>query len=537
MFLGGIRVKKILSGVLVLVLMMGLFCPAVAAEHPTVWLTLPEEEWEVGQTVALTVTVPAGTDHVVAYLSDNGKARVDCEQKVYDTALSKYRLTFGVDENGVAELTLTAKYVGVLKLTLLEVKLYTNETDYTRVDEVTLQKEIVPSIKRLYTKEDLLCVYENLSGRYRLMEDIAFQPEDFLEGGLFNPDGKGFRPFGYCNSQPFSGVFDGNGHVISGLSFEKAYYPYMGLFGVNTGTICRLAVTQVNVEATLGIYVPPASGNVDTSGSIDYESKDVWTPPVGRDDSDLSSYDCLGQSNALVGGLCGYNRGIIEECFVDGTVTGGRMTGGLCGCNMGVIRYSYAGATVSGEVAGGLTGAVLERATVADCQGQGTVKGDRYAGGLIGVNRGGILENAYFAGTLVGTAEESGAVSAHNEHAVQNNTYYLKDGRVDDDIATGLSESQLADLKFESDGWVQASYGPVLAVWQDKIGEIEHPKMPGDANGDGQVDTADLVLLKQFLAGLVDKERLSNGDLDGNGSVDTADLVRLKQALAGLLSL
>jgi len=52
------------------------------------------------------------------------------------------------------------------------------------------------------------------------------------------------------------------------------------------------------------------------------------------------------------------------------------------------------------------------------------------------------------------------------------------------------------------------------------------PPCPGDVNGDGMVDLADLaVLLAHF--GMDSGATLLNGDLDGNGSVDLADLALL----------
>ena len=62
------------------------------------------------------------------------------------------------------------------------------------------------------------------------------------------------------------------------------------------------------------------------------------------------------------------------------------------------------------------------------------------------------------------------------------------------------------------------------------------PLAGGDVNGDEFFDTADLVLMKKNLAGLInDALPVDQADLNKDGTVDTADLVLMKKCLAGLL--
>ena len=53
------------------------------------------------------------------------------------------------------------------------------------------------------------------------------------------------------------------------------------------------------------------------------------------------------------------------------------------------------------------------------------------------------------------------------------------------------------------------------------------PRRPGDADGDGDVDLDDFVLLKQNFARL--DATADHGDFDGDGDVDLDDFVILKQ--------
>ena len=61
--------------------------------------------------------------------------------------------------------------------------------------------------------------------------------------------------------------------------------------------------------------------------------------------------------------------------------------------------------------------------------------------------------------------------------------------------------------------------------------------IPGDADNSGTVDTNDIVLLRKYVAGLVDFDdiNLEACDLDGTPGITTTDLVVLRKILAGLI--
>ena len=71
----------------------------------------------------------------------------------------------------------------------------------------------------IYTADDLRAVDNNLSGKYKLMNDIDLSALT-ESGGKYDYNGNGWEPIGsggvYANNA-FTGVFDGNGHTISGL--------------------------------------------------------------------------------------------------------------------------------------------------------------------------------------------------------------------------------------------------------------------------------------------------------------------------------
>ena len=55
---------------------------------------------------------------------------------------------------------------------------------------------------------------------------------------------------------------------------------------------------------------------------------------------------------------------------------------------------------------------------------------------------------------------------------------------------------------------------------------------PGDVNGDGSINSKDLLLLRKLLIGLPADEKIVAPDVNGDGSLDLRDLVRLRKLLA-----
>ncbi|HZJ77916.1 MAG TPA: hypothetical protein VFD52_03845 [Clostridia bacterium] len=122
------------------------------------------------------------------------------------------------------------------------------------------------------TKEDLDAIRNNLSGKYYLTNDIIFSEEDFAEGGNFYNSGAGWEPIGMVSVSAFTGIFDGNGHIVSGLYIDinSLSAVYTGLFGYNKGTIHNLGIRESSITVSSkgeNIYVGGITG-VNDGGEI-----------------------------------------------------------------------------------------------------------------------------------------------------------------------------------------------------------------------------------------------------------------------------
>ncbi len=189
---------------------------------------------------------------------------------------------------------------------------------------------------------------------------VLSTPADFISMGQRVPDWDGYYILSgdvdlsglvYIPPVKFSGIFDGNGYVISNLSIDgdmAGTQYYLGLFGILYGRVDNLGLE-----------------NVDVSG-FNY-----------------------------VGGLAGRNYGTISGCYSSGDVLGQYYCGGLVGENMAGITNCYSvGSITGGYDVGGLTGG--NGGTVSNCYSVCIVRGNEYFGGLAGESYGQVSDSYFY---------------------------------------------------------------------------------------------------------------------------------------------
>ena len=202
----------------------------------------------------------------------------------------------------------------------------------------------------------------------------------------------------------FTGVLDGNGHIICNADIYNPTKEYVGLFGYvsYSGQIRNLGIEDVNI-----------TGRHTVGGLVGYNYY-----------SNITDCYVTGAVNGFdyVGGLIGYQVGssIIKHCYATGLVRGRDYVGGLLGfLYSGDVTTCFADSSVNGSRygAGGLIGMSYYGSAYA-CYAIGTVNGNSDVGGLIGENYYSHVSNCYatgavggddFTGGLIGTMSTSGA--------------------------------------------------------------------------------------------------------------------------------
>lgn len=529
--------KRLFVYTLVIALAFSCFAISVSAEETNFEIAFSTDVMRVGDTAVFSINVPTNVNSITAFFSDNGKLALDRSNMQYDSSVKKYKVVFNV-ENGVCEITVTAKYIGTAVFSLTDITLQTDASSL-QVGEVQAEVLIKAKAVPIYTKQEFNNIRNDLSGNYVLMNDIEFTEEDFAEGGEFYNDGYGWQPIGSSLSTAFKGSLDGNGFAVKGIRVYKADYNYIGLFGVNFGTIENIALVDANIDAIKGVFVPTTESSVP-SGDIDYESKDVWTPPTGSvNDSDLSGYDRTGLSSAIVGGIAAYNVGTLADCYVNGEIFATPAAGGIVGSNVGSVERCYANVELKAKAVGGVSAYNLNHGLVSDCHAKGTVVGSALAGGICGENRSSTIKNCYTLVRVSGEGDTAGASNGEYYSTVEN-VYYLKDENVSDTAATALESEGFANITFSDDCWDYSTDFPVLKKLSTYILNEQEEKpetLKGDVNGDGDTNASDLAILKKVIAGLtaIDDDSVKAPDVDGSGGTpNAADLAMLKKIIAGL---
>lgn len=247
------------------------------------------------------------------------------------------------------------------------------------------------------TVDDLLALAkatdaETLGKNYRLKADLN------LKDTPFNGIGSA--------GQPFTGMFDGQGHTISHVTVNAPEGENVGFFNAIKGATIR-DLKLVDVEITGKTNVGGLVGNAQ----VQLDSSDLSKNVANLIGGCSVSGTVTGTKN--VGGLVGLNEGktdpqtlfsiasAVDKCAASVTVNGKEMTGGLVGKNGGTITKSSSGGTVKGDTTtGGLVGD--SSGDIYDSHTSCTVAGRSHTGGFVGFSDGAV-KNCYSIGGVSGT--------------------------------------------------------------------------------------------------------------------------------------
>jgi len=211
---------------------------------------------------------------------------------------------------------------------------------------------------------------DDWASHFRLMENMDMSA---YTGTHYNIIGN--------STTPFTGTFDGNKHIISGLSFTTAAsVDKVGLFGwIENAVIRDLGLENVTI----------ASGGKHVGG--------------------------------LVGHLA---SGTLIACYVTGSITGTENVGGLVGLHdSGSITTGYAAGSVAGSRdVGGLVGH-LTAGTITACYATALVSGTSSVGGLVGHLTAGTIESCFWDIQTSGQSISAGGIGKTTTQMKIQSTY------------------------------------------------------------------------------------------------------------------
>ncbi len=237
-------------------------------------------------------------------------------------------------------------------------------------------QELIENVIQLFAEENLAEMDEQAAVEIGTLEELlafAASVTDGSMGGyagqtvLLTADidcaGADWQPIGTMDLNDgsnyacmFQGVFDGQGHTISNVSFSSDY-PICGagIFGMNLGEVKNLNAENVRIHCT--------------------------------DDYSMA-----------IGGIVGYNMGLIHDCTLSGEneIAGVNATGGIAGGSTGTVyNCAVEGTTIRVLGDNDFSDGRIVQCDVAECGGL-----------IIGGSFGGTMDNCTAKGTIIAEGNE-----------------------------------------------------------------------------------------------------------------------------------
>ena len=237
------------------------------------------------------------------------------------------------------------------------------------------------------SSDDLVNLADDVNSGNKYSGTYFQLASDLTLDGEWTPIGNGSRSGSSYTGNVFSGVFDGAGHIINGLTITSGSGKQaMGLFGVVEGGIVKnLILEDVSISTsadTAGSAVGMAVNNtlvqnIQTSGTL--SAADGLGGIVGRMAVSGTIQDCINTASITAVGTSGGGGGIagkayytetgmtmtIENCINTGTVTGPYLAGGIVGFSAAdVTNCINTGSVSAGVEAGGIVGEQTNYGTI-----------------------------------------------------------------------------------------------------------------------------------------------------------------------------
>lgn len=204
---------------------------------------------------------------------------------------------------------------------------------------------------------------------------------------------RAWTPIGMDSVVAFDGVFDGNGHSISGISVSSKRYA--GLFGViDVGTVKNLVIenSKINEYYVKGYYYDSYVGGV-----AGYANSGSSIQNVTNRASLVAATNKPSSGTSYMGGIVGYTRGKIISCQ-----------------NESDLSQSY-----SSQYIGGIVG-YARNAKLASLKNKGAITGVDYTGGIVGYAYYGNGTNLNNDAKIVGIYSTGGVLGYGDDFQMSN---------------------------------------------------------------------------------------------------------------------
>lgn len=364
--------------------------------------------------------------------------------------------------------------------------------------------------------DQLQYVSNDVTAWYQLGNDI-----DASATSTWN-SGAGFIPIAN-----FTGNFDGNDHTITSLTISRANTDSQSLFSLigDGGSVHDLTISAtVRGYNNVGILASINNGsisNVSVSGHVYTVETGVCNVNsnmgglvgynrgvITGSDSSADITGSVEECTDYIGGLAGYNEigGEISNSYATGPVSGYSTVGGFIGENDGSITTSYSSGAVTAVSAGSIGGfAGLNSGTITTSYSSSTVSGWYVVGGFVGWNSGGI-SNSYSTGNVDAAYGDqfggfAGALDYNSGNGSITNSYTISQVQLND--GDGINRAGfVSNINTGDSGGASSSQKPTItnSYWLENNSLNDIAVYDGGSTPASEYDGVDVkstALLKQ----------------------------------------
>lgn len=298
---------------------------------------------------------------------------------------------------------------------------------------------------KVYTKEDLDNIKNNMSGSYVLMNDIVFEDSDYVKGGDFYNSGMGWFPIG-TQSTPFKGKFDGNNHAIKNLYINNPNGDYQGLFGFAENVeIKNLRMEDVNItgkncvgaicgemkysSSIINCIVKGTVKGNDTVGGLlgqHYDGKGSISISKSINYSNV-------EANHYAGGICGELNSGHNDIAVNQCKNSGNITAVLSDAAGIVAVCSGSGYSLYYE---------FRYKRIENCYNTGNITAPDKCGGMVCETNTTDIKHCYTIGKITADTNYSAIVSNAGDWTYTHFCYYLDESIENPTKVTGILKSE-----------------------------------------------------------------------------------------------
>lgn len=268
------------------------------------------------------------------------------------------------------------------------------------------------------------------------------------ENGIYTADAPKYtwKPIGDMLCK-YTGTFDGQGHVVSGLFYNDSNKQFAGLFG---------CVHEDGKVLNVGVEDSYIRGSLFVGGISGYGYKSVITHCY-------SSATVFGDSG-YQGGICGSGYATnIEECYNSGLIAGNKYSGGICG--------------------------EISQGNIINCYNEGNIiANEMAAGGICGIGDGAEIANTYnigivsgtgTAGAILGEQDKSKTVKIYNSFFIEKCNSTGTVFETDYGVEKTAKEFKSGEIAYKLDSIQRTDNdGNMLHVWGQKVSDNNRQNYP-----------------------------------------------------------